>query len=201
MKLTFEHAADPLERLQQAINEHVARDPDAHIRDVSSALTYMNAVFVSQYATRLPEFGTDIAAGGYHVGVSCGDGSEAFFIDAGYDQNQALKIARELCWHNADLKILAEVPPQPFIAVNPHRIGDVFEDRGNVILTIKDSQYGFSMVYGDDQRAGIDAFLLRNKLIQVRSGNQHLERPVPVASTDGKVVALPFRRRDGVMPS
>ncbi len=193
MESTFKQAADPFEGLRLAIEDHAARNPDSKIRDVSSALKQLNAVFVSQGSTRDGSFGTDIPNGRYHVGVSCGDGDDTFFIDAGMSREYGEKIARHLCWYNNDVKVLAERAPQPFIAVNPHRIGNVFDDRGNMIFTIKDTQNAFSMVYADDHRAGIDAFLLGNKLIQARCGNVRLERPQSVKSVDDKVVALPFR--------
>ena len=193
METTFKQAADPFESLRQAIEEHAERHPDSRIRDVPSALRHLNAVFVAQGSARDESFGTDAPDGRYHVGVSCGDGRETFFIETGYNERRALEIARHLCWHNADLKVLAERPPQPFIAVNPHRIGGVFDHRGNMIFTVKDSKYAFSMVYADDHRASIDAFLLENKLIQARCGNLRLERPPAVKSVDNKVVALPFR--------
>lgn len=193
MESTFKQAADPFESLRLAIEEHAARNPDSTIRDVPSALKQLNAVFVSQGSTRDGSFGTDIPNGRYHVGVSCGDGRDTFFIDTGFSREYGERIARHLCWHNNDVKILAERAPQPFIAVNPHRIGNVQDDRGNIIFTIKDTQNAFSMVYADDHRAGIDAFLLSNKLIQARCGNVRLERPQAVKSVDDKVVALPFR--------
>lgn len=193
METTFKQAADPFEGLRQAIEEHAKRYQDSKIRDVPSALRNLNAVFVSQGSTRDEAFGTDAPDGRYHVGVSCGDGRDTFFIETGYNEKRALEIARHLCWYNADVKVLAERAPQPFIAVNPHRIGGVFNHRGNMIFTVKDSKYAFSMVYADDHRAEIDSFLLENKLIQARFGNIHLERPAAVKSVDDKVVALPFR--------
>lgn len=193
METTFKQAADPFEDLRKAIEEHAERYPDSRIRDVPSALRHLNAVFVAQGSTRDESFGTDTPDGRYHVGVSSGDGRDTFFIQTGYSEKRALEIARHLCWHNADLKVLAERPPQPFIAVNPHSIGSVFNHRGNMIFTIKDSKYAFSMVYADDHRSEIDSFLLENKLIQARFGNIRLERPPAVKSVDNKVVALPFR--------
>lgn len=202
METTFNQAADPFESLRLAIDNHAARYPDSKIRDVDAALKHMNAVFVSPQASRLQEYGTDVPNGRYQVGVSCGDGRDTFFIDVGPDERRGLKIARHLCWYNADLKILAERAPQPFIAVNPKRIGAVFEDRGNIVFCVRDSQNAFSVLYGDDHRASIDAFLLENKLIQARSGNLHLSRPEPVKSIDGKVIALPFgNRHKGPTPS
>lgn len=193
MESTFKQAADPFESLRLSIEEHVARNPDSPIRDVPSALKQLNAVFVSQGSTRDESFGTDIPNGRYHVGVSCGDGADTFFIDAGGSRNYGEKVARHLCWYNNDVKVLSEKAPQPFIAVNPHRIGTVFDDRGNMVFTIKDTQNAFSMVYSDDHRASIDSFLLGNKLIQARCGNVRLERPQAVKSVDDKVAALPFR--------
>lgn len=193
MEPTFKQAADPFESLRRAIEAHAGRHPDSHIRDVPSALKQLNAVFVSQGARRDESFGTDIPDGRYHVGVSCGDGRDTFFIDAGFSREYGEKIARHLCWYNNDVKILAERTPQPFIAVNPHRIQNVFSDRGNMVFTLKDSQNAFSVVYADDHRADIDSFLLTNKLIQARCGNVRLERPQAVTSVGDKVVALPFR--------
>lgn len=192
---TFRNAANPLEGFDQAIAEHLRHYPDAKIRDSESALKHANAIFVSQGATRLEEFGTDIPNGRYHIGISCGDGSEAFFIDVGFSQDRGNQMARQLCWYNADLKILSERPPQPFIAVNPHRIGKVHDHRGNMIFNIKDQPHAFSVVYADDHRASIDSFLLENRLIQARFGNVRLDRPKAVGSgdNDNKVVALPFR--------
>lgn len=190
METTFNQEADPFESLRLAINDHAARYPDSKIRDVATALQYMNAVFVSQQASR------------YQVGVSCGDGRETFFIDVGLDERRGLKIAHHLCWYNDGLKILAERAPQPFIAVNPKRIGAVFEAHSNIVFRVRDSQNAFLVPYGDDHRASIDAFLLENKLIQARSGNLHLSRPEAVKSIDGKVIALPFgNRHKGPMPT
>lgn len=195
MEPAFTQAADPFEGLKQAIEDHAQRHPDSKIRDVQTALQYMNAVFVSQGASRLGEFGTDIPDSHYHVGISCGDGCDTFFIDAGLSRERADRIARHLCWHNADLKVLAERPPQPFIAVNPPRIGRVYDERGNIIFGIRDSQFAFSVVYADDHRAYIDSFLLESKLMQARAGNIRLERPPAQISVDGKVIALPCRSR------
>ena len=195
MENDFSQAADPFEGLRQAIEMHAKTHPDSKIRDVQTALQHMNAVFVSQGATRLEEFGTDIPNSRYHVGLSCGDGRDTFFVDAGHSRERAERVARHLCWHNADLKVLAERPPQPFIALNPHRIRDVFDDRGNMIFIISDSPHAFSVAYVDDHRASIDSFLLHNKVIQARFGNVRLERPQAQASVDGKVIALPFRSR------
>ncbi len=195
METTFNQAADPFESLRKAIEEHAVLYPDSKIRDVETALKHMNAVFVSPQASRLQEYGTDAPNGRYQVGVSCGDGRDTFFIDVGLAEERGRKIARHLCWYNADMKVLTDRAPQPFIAVNPQRIGSVFEDRGNIVFCVRDSQNAFSVLYGDDHRASIDAFLLENKLIQARSGNVHLSRPSAVKSVDGKVIALPFGNR------
>jgi hypothetical protein len=193
MQATFKQVADPFESLRRAIEVHAASNPDSKIRDIDTALKQLNAVFVSQGATRDKSFGTDIPNGRYHVGVSCGDGQETFFIDVGYAREYGEKIARHLCWYNNEVKVLAEKAPQPFIAVNHYRIGDVYAHRGNMVFMIKDTQNAFSMVYADDHRAGIDSFLLGNKLIQARCGNVRLARPQAVKSVGDNVVALPFR--------
>ena len=190
---TFKNAADPFEGLRKAIAEHIAHYPDTELREIVKVLKQTNAVFVSQGATRLEEFGTDIPNNRYHIGISCGDGREALFIDAGLSQDRANDMARKLCWYNADLRVLSERPPQPFIAVNPHRIGKVHDHRGNMIFNIKGQPYAFSVVYADDHRASIDSYLLQNRLIQALSGSVRLERPAAAASDDRKVVALPFR--------
>lgn len=201
MEQIFNESADPFASLLKAIEEHAVRHPDSKIRDVKTALQHMNAVFVSPQAERLGEYGTDLPNGRYHVGVSCGDGRDTFFIDVGHRENRGRDIARHLCGYNTDLRILVEHPPNPFVAVNPKRIGKVFEDRGNIIFCLRDSQNAFSVLYGDDHRAAIDAFLLENKLIQARSGNLDLKRPTLVKSIDGKVIALPFGNRNkGPMP-
>lgn len=187
MESEFRQVTDPFKGLHQAIADHVARHPDSRIRDAASALRNANAIFTVQGTSTQAEFGTN---GQYLVGLSCGDG-EVFFIEAGRAEQQAIRLASQLCRYNADLGVLNDRPSLPFIAVNPQRIGHVLGERSNMIFTIRDTNKAFAVFYADPHKTDMDSVLFDRRLMQVRSGSQNLRRPAVTDSA--KVTVLPFR--------
>ncbi|QQG36031.1 MAG: hypothetical protein HYS17_11125 [Micavibrio aeruginosavorus] len=112
MQTDFKDAADPFAGLIQAIAAHARRHSDSPVRDITTALESLNAVFVVAGPDHRPR-----------VGISCGDGREVFYIAEPMSEAKARKIARHLCGFNNDMRLLLERPSLlPVIAIDPQRI-------------------------------------------------------------------------------
>lgn len=181
MKAEFHDAADLFAGLIQAIAAHARQHPDSPVRDVTTALENLNAVFVTAGADRRSV-----------VGVSCGDGRETFYIEGPMSDIKAVKIARHLCGFNNDMRVLLERRGLPLIAVQPERIVSITSADSALVLGLRDTDHSCQIAYADAHSADIDSILLENKLVQARFGGITLKRLEPLSAVDGFAVALPY---------
>lgn len=181
MHTEFKDAADPFTGLIQAIDAHARRELDSPVRDITTALQTLNAVFL----TVSPQRRT-------FVGVSCGDGRETFYIEGPMSELTAEKIVRHLCGFNNDMRLLLERRPLPLIAIDPQRITSIGSEGSDLVFGLRESAHSVRIAYSNPHSADIDSILLENKLVQARFGNITLKRPGALSAVDGVAVALPY---------
>jgi hypothetical protein len=193
MEQQFNHTVKYLQALQSAIEASRAQNPEAKIRDVEGALKDLTAVYVTSRSRAADEpRNAGLPGENFIVGICCGDGSERFEIEAGISREHGEKIAREIIRHNTDLEVLSSKAPQPFIAVNPERMGRVSDSGSRLILDIAGGGHSFTVLHTDAHRAYIDSFLLDNKLLQMRGQRAALQERDVHEKTGPSVRITPF---------